>query len=850
MANNVDTNQLAGSWYSHLHEASPEEVSREAQRAQGGRQAVSTAAAQLSTHMHTAGIATLLGRAGVSRKGVDALHLWLALVLTRSNSEASSLVHAIRESVISSGDKMGKILAWLPGIDLSTGGHTTARDLTGSGSSKHGGLLGTASLFSRYIDGSGGSSGAEDHDLSRWWDDVWLHMSPGSKDIVASLLMGISGAGTPPVLSGWKDVRTVLLGKNLDVATDAKNTAPAADDKEEVSSRPPLVEQVVPDGQDPEVAAKAVGAPSWVGKLLADRGAASDGKTAREYLDGHAGHEGDPLDIVDMSKAVSILKAARWQHGQPGGPTPVCIFGDYDADGVTSTAVLVMALERAGGFDVRWRLPSRFSGGYGPDEASIKSLADDGVKVLVFVDTGVAATGPLRLAKKLGMSVIVVDHHLPQEGEDTGADAVVDPWADTREENSGALERDKALSASGLSYKLATQLGKELGVPGLGDEVSDIAALGLLADRVSMASPQNRMIVRKALGRMHRSHIPALRVLADYAESKVSGNRSGGSKLDRRQAMTSSDVGFALGPLLNAPGRMDAPDPALSLLLSSSEEDAREKLAELIEVNDSRRETEAAVLASAGESAAEIAGDHQVICVYGQGWHPGVLGIVASKLAERWGRPAAVAAVSRDVSISGSARGAPQGGFDWSIPIEAGKSAGVLTKGGGHAAAAGFTVAPGKWGEWLSILDASAVEQGFDPEAAVPVPPAEASPRLDEMDTHSASTWFARFEPWGPGNPEPLLAARGCTLVGEVLRQAKGTLSFNVQQGGGKVFQATLFSKGGVGRDTESTASFLESAGASGFDILYSPVWKSFGKSGNSGKSMLKLMVKAVGPSR
>ena len=393
----------------------------------------------------------------------------------------------------------------------------------------------------------------------------------------------------------------------------------------------------------------------------------------REALDAHRapsirGFMPDPSTFRDMDAA-----AARLADAVEAGEG-IAIFGDYDVDGATSAALLVLLL-RALGREARVHIPDRLIEGYGPNAPALQRLAAEGASLIVTVDCGAQAFDALDAAP---CDVVVVDHHqcatrLPR------AVAVVNP--NRLDEGEGA--RHGHLAAVGVCFLLAAALVRELRRRGwfAGREepklldLLDLVALGTVAD-VAQLKGLNRAFVAQGLKVMAARRNIGLAALIEA------------SRLTR--APTCSDLGFALGPRINAGGRVGRADLGVRLLTSTDPAEARAIAAELDRLNEERRAIEAIVQEGA---EAMIVADRSVVVVAGTGWHPGVIGIVAGRLKEKLGRPAIVIALDADGTGKGSGRSI--NGVDLGQAVLAAKEHGLLVAGGGHAMAAGLTVAPG-----------------------------------------------------------------------------------------------------------------------------------------------------------
>lgn len=396
------------------------------------------------------------------------------------------------------------------------------------------------------------------------------------------------------------------------------------------------------------------------------------------------------------------------------------VFGDYDVDGLTSTAIVVETLKGLGA-QVAWRLPSRFGGGYGLSPEIVREAAEAGAHALLALDSGVGAPEAVRDARRLGLLTVVLDHHMPGD-ERPEADYLVDPVL---------VPGAPPLSAAGLALALGLALVGEAGLRYL-----DLAAIGTLGDQVPLVGA-NRWIAREGLLALRKPDREGLRALIRH-----SGRRD----------LTYEDVVFQLVPRLNSVGRLGAPDPALHLLLSDREAVAWEIAEEVEEVNEQRRrltrELTEAVENRLGPSPAEA-----VIAAAGEGWHRGLIGIVAGRLADRHGRPALLVSVEGDVAI-GSAR-APKGA---DLPALLASLDHFLTRSGGHRQAAGFELPTENVPAFLEGVKAAG--EGL---AVAPVS-ADALLRRGEL-TPSLMAGLDAWQPYGPGFEAPVFALAGADVT-------------------------------------------------------------------------------------
>ncbi len=462
----------------------------------------------------------------------------------------------------------------------------------------------------------------------------------------------------------------------------------------------------------------------------------------------------DPGELRGMEEGTGRLARAVTEGER------IAVFGDYDVDGATSAALLARFFAAVGARCETY-IPDRLREGYGPNEAALLGLKENGVSVVVTVDCGTGAHGPLEAAAAAGLDVIVVDHH-EAEAVLPRAVAVINP--NRLDETSP----HRQLAAVGVAFLLVVGLNRVLrragwygtrpacgpNRPSAGRpepdlmQWLDLVALGTVCDVVPLTGV-NRALVAQGLKVMARRGNPGLRALADVAGIT--------------EAPGTYHAGFILGPRINAGGRVGKSDLGVRLLTTEDAAEAGAIARHLDGLNRERREIEAAVfdhaLAVAEEAEGGAAGT-PLIFAAGEGWHPGVIGIVASRLKERFNRPACV--VSLDGG-SGSGSGRSVAGVDLGAAVIAARQAGLLVKGGGHAMAAGFTVERRHIDELVRFLTARVVD-AVGEQALVP------SLRLDGALTVTAASMdlvstLARVGPFGSGNPEPRFAIAAARLA-------------------------------------------------------------------------------------
>ena len=491
-----------------------------------------------------------------------------------------------------------------------------------------------------------------------------------------------------------------------------------------------------------------------VARLLCLRGL-GDPDAATRFLNPSLDHLHDPFQLADMPKAVDRLLGAVERQER------IAVHGDYDVDGVIATVILRRALELLGG-DVVHFIPHRIRDGYGLLPEAVDRLhTQQDVRVIVSVDCGIRADAAARRARDLGVDLIITDHHEPDLTL-PDALAVINP------KRHDCTYPDKDLSGAGVALKLVQALCARTGRQRWLPAFIKMAALGTLADVVPLRG-ENRVIAKLGLERLSQGpHTVGLRALLEA--SGLTG-----------KPIDSFHVGFVLAPRINAAGRMSTPDLATRLLLAVDEgmaDEARLLAEQLNAENTERRREEAEILVQARravETDPDV-GAHGLLVVSGDGWHRGVIGIVASKLVDAFHRPAIVLAIEGDVAY-GSGRSIP--GFDLLAALE--RCRDLFTRFGGHRQAAGLT------------LEASRVKEfraRITEDADARLGPDELTPRL-RIDgalplpaiTAGVIEGVATLAPFGVGNRRPIFHADGVAIVDGPRRVKERHLKMSVRQG-------------------------------------------------------------------
>jgi single-stranded-DNA-specific exonuclease len=498
--------------------------------------------------------------------------------------------------------------------------------------------------------------------------------------------------------------------------------------------------------------ARELSAPLPAAHALVNRGVESP-DAARRYLDPVIEDLHDPFLLRDLDVAAQRI------HEALAGAERIFVHGDYDVDGITSAFVLYSVLRELGG-RVEVRIPHRTRDGYGLSLDAVDEAHRRGCSLVITVDCGVTAVEAVERARAFGLDTIITDHHAPPPTL-PAAVAIVNP------RRPGCAYPFKSLAGVGVTFKLAEALLKGRGGLERAREFLDVVALGTIADVVPLVG-ENRVLARLGLACLNRTRRVGLRALMEVAG--LAG-----------RPVTSGQVAFVLAPRINAGGRMGNAEQGLRLLLARDAAEAKDLAQSLEDDNELRRRyDEDALSEAAGRVESELGWpDCASILLWSERWHPGVIGIVASRLVERFQRPAVLVALQGERG-RGSGRSLP--GLDLNAVL--GECADLLEAYGGHALAAGLTVRRSRLPELRERLD-RLVRERIPAEAFVPRFTIDADVRLNECDL-SLVDWIERMSPHGLDNPEPLfqaadLAVDAVTTVGQgrhlrlQVRDATGT---------------------------------------------------------------------------
>ncbi len=457
-----------------------------------------------------------------------------------------------------------------------------------------------------------------------------------------------------------------------------------------------------------------------------------------KFLNAEMMSDHDPFLLKGMREAVERIQRGLLQDEK------IVIYGDYDVDGVTSAALLLGTIKAFGG-DVEHYIPNRFEEGYGLNSGAIETIAGQGTKLLITVDCGMRAANEIALAGRLGLDVIVTDHHLPGE-KPPGSFAVINP----RQQGSTYPFQD--LAGVGLAFKLAQALHRDKGMEDP-KETLDLVALGTVAD-MAVLKGENRALVTRGIECLRSTDRVGLKELAKVGRTQMSKVNTG-------------TIGFVLGPRLNAAGRLGSAENALRLLTTEDPQEA-EDIAEQLEITNRRRQdltaetVEIAVQKAVGDGEVPL-----ILFAADEAFNEGVVGLGASRLVDKFHRPALVCNRSGRLT-RGSARSIP--GFHIANAID--RCSELLVKHGGHARAAGFTLET-EMEELFAERMMRIAQDEITEEDLVPRIRIDAEVSIDQLD-FKLLEFFERLEPCGEGNRTPALATRDAKVLAKKVVGADG----------------------------------------------------------------------------
>jgi single-stranded-DNA-specific exonuclease len=531
-----------------------------------------------------------------------------------------------------------------------------------------------------------------------------------------------------------------------------------------------------------------------IAQVLINRGM-DNVKDAYSFLNSRLQDLLDPFSFTDMPKAVSLIRRASSEKEK------VIIFSDYDADGITSLALLENTLSKLG-LDISHYIPHRVKEGYGLNKKVLDLARRENAGLLITADSGTSSYEEIKELRRLGLEVIVTDHHEPLHKDDLpSASAIINP----KVKDSGYKYRD--LAGVGVAYKLCQALTGDMLV-----EELDLVALGTIADSVPLLG-ENRIIAKEGLERIFHTKRPGLKALIE--SSRIRGKK-----------ITTEYVSFILGPRINASGRVDTAELALSLLMSKNEDDAKGLANEIEICNRQRQKIESVILEEAQDLIDQEINfkEHKVVVVAKEGWHTGVLGIVAAKLSERFYRPTILISLT-DELCRGSGRSIKN--FHLFQALLECKD--LLDSFGGHQHATGLVIPKGNIENFKNRMN-HLVNEELTLEHLIPTIDIDMELSLSDL-TESFVGELGKLEPFGKGNPEPLFYTRNLKLKGQIRVLSRDTLKFWVSDG--------KFTYEAIGFGMVDIQSSLKQADC--FDIVYLPRMDDW-----QGESSLILEVKDV----
>ena len=534
-----------------------------------------------------------------------------------------------------------------------------------------------------------------------------------------------------------------------------------------------------------ELAAR-LGVQPLIAALLISRGFDTEEK-AQHFLNPSVEDLHDPLLLKGMREAADRI------HRAIDDREKILVWGDYDVDGTTGTVLLRRALKMLGA-ETGFHVPNRFTEGYGVNIPALEQAKADGFTLCITVDCGIRSFEPCAWAKQNGMDVIVTDHHLSDESfGNPDALAVVNP------NQTGCQYPDKHLAGVGVAFKLAHVLLREKGLERYVPAFLKIAAIGTIADIMKLHG-ENRAIVALGLKDLPTTKNPGLRALMDVAEC--------------REEMTSYHIGFRIAPRINAAGRMDVARHVIELLEAEDEKEAK-RLAHLLDSRNRERQQVQQKITELALYETHNIDQQRFVVVSGEDWHRGVIGLAASKIAERLYRPTIVLSAE-----NGYAHGSGRSVGDFHLLKALESCADLFEQFGGHAAAAGMKIKVENIQALSERLNDYAIniisEQELTPVLSIDAPVSSRTMNLALVDA------LAAFEPFGAGNPKPVFVTGGLTLRDEPFVMKEKHLKLKLHDGERRLFEAVWWD--GVERSKGRTPRTGQS-----IEIAYTPeanVWQ------------------------
>ncbi len=546
--------------------------------------------------------------------------------------------------------------------------------------------------------------------------------------------------------------------------------------------------------------ARAAGVHSLVAAVLRARGITTP-QAARDFLDADLDSLRDPLELPDMRPAAERIVLAV------GNGEPLLVHGDYDADGITATALLVRFLNKLGA-DVHYFVPHRVNERYGLSEEALRHAIGKGIKLILAVDCGVSDNEAIAEAQRLGADVIVIDHHEP--GPELPDTIIVDPKRHDFEADYDDL------AAVGLAYNVAAAVCTllELPIESLRRAFLDLVAIGTVADVVQLKG-DNRIMVKHGLQLLAHTRKEGLRALMDI--SRISGE------------LTAEDIGYRIAPRLNAVGRMGDATEAVDLLLAEDPEQAMKLAVKLEGHNATRRREQNVILCDAlAMVSQEVDLEHEPVIVLGSdNWHIGIVGIVASNVVDRFHRPAFLMC-RQDDNFRGSARSIE--GFNVAAALAT--CSDLLIRHGGHALAGGFTLPVDNFDDFRERLNEIA-RASMRPQQLKPSVNMDCQVDIEDIEPEFVECLW-RMKPFGQGNPTPVLMTRNVEVVDVRCVGAEDAHLKLLAGEGHRVFDCIGF---GMGQE----ASWIERGCR--VDLAYTPEFNEF-----NGRMSLQLRLAAIRP--
>ena len=522
-----------------------------------------------------------------------------------------------------------------------------------------------------------------------------------------------------------------------------------------------IIEDVL-DPQAVSVLADELNAPAIIAQILLRRGVENK-EQAQRFFRSSIKHLYDPFLLKDMDKAVERLRQAVLSDQE------ILIYGDYDVDGITSVTVLYLLLKELGAH-IHYYIPDRHAEGYGLSEAGIRNASEKNIDLIVTVDCGITGHAEIEIAREMGIDVVITDHHEPSMTI-PDAVAVVDP------KRHDCVYPFKELAGVGVAYKLAQGLLRRLDIDeSILEKYIELVAIGTSADIVPLVD-ENRIFTKEGLIRLNDSDNIGLKAL--IRASGLNGRNIG-----------TGQIVFVLAPRLNAVGRMGNAERAVELL-SSTDENFAQDIAKILEKeNQTRKDVDEEAFVEAIELAEALFnnGSKNSLVLSKEGWHTGVIGIVASRVVERYYRPTVLISVEDGIG-KGSARSI--NGFDLYDALK--KCEDLFIGFGGHKYAAGLTIDSENIKKFEERLEQIALEE-LSGDDLVPAIAIEQDIRLAQIDDVLVK-WLKHLAPFGPKNMRPVFVSRGLQIVGTPTIVGKNHLKFKVRQDN-KVLDVIAFNMG------------------------------------------------------